>query len=94
LRERFTRDRCISVFIGLAGLALVFSPHTTGVGLWALTAAAISELATAGNMIIVKQLPFSAVQSALLLWTASVIANTVMALGFREALPSGLHHAE
>jgi drug/metabolite transporter (DMT)-like permease len=90
--ERFTKDKLTSAVLGLAGIALVFSPNTAGFGMLALTAAALSGFATAGNMILSKQIPFNATQTTLILWVTSIIANFIMVFLFRESIPTiGLH---
>jgi drug/metabolite transporter (DMT)-like permease len=90
--ERFTKDKWLSAGLSLIGLWLVFSPSMTGARWIPLGAALIAGLSTASNMVLTKKIPYNATQSTVLLWTASVIANVLMALLLREQQPVfGLH---
>lgn len=92
--ERFTKDKRLSALLGLAGLALIFSPSVSAIGWLALGAAAISGLSSAAHMVIAKKLPYNATQTTVLVWTASVIANIPMAFLLGEGLPSVALHIE
>lgn len=91
--ERLTRDKWISIALGLVGLWLVFSPTiAAGFGWLALVAALVSGLGSAANSVIAKKMPLNATQATVLLWLASVVANIPMAFVLREDMPSvGLH---
>lgn len=90
--EQFTKDKAISAILGLVGLALIFSPSVAAIGWLALGAAAASGLSGAAHMVIAKKLPYNPTQTTLLVWSASVIANVVMAFVLSEPLPAvGLH---
>jgi drug/metabolite transporter (DMT)-like permease len=92
VRERFTRDKWLSTALGLIGLWLIFAPSTSGLGWLALSAALLSGFAAAAHYVIGKQLPYNATQSTIIMWAASVIANTAMLFVLREQFPSiGLH---
>lgn len=92
--ERFTKDKRLSALLGLAGLALIFSPSVSVIGWLALGAAAISGLSSAAHMVIAKKLPYNATQTTVLVWTASVVANIPMAFLLGEHLPSINLHVE
>jgi drug/metabolite transporter (DMT)-like permease len=93
--ERLTRDKWVSIALGLVGLWLVFSPSVAaGFGLLALVAALISGLGSAANSVIAKRMPLNASQATVLLWIASVVANIPMAFVLQERLPSTGWHIE
>jgi S-adenosylmethionine uptake transporter len=92
--ERFTKDKWLSAVLGVAGLYLIFSPSIAGAGWFALSAAVLSGLSGAAISVLAKIIPYNATQSALSVWTASVIANTLMALILREQHPSIGWHAQ
>jgi drug/metabolite transporter (DMT)-like permease len=90
--ERFTKDKAISAALGVIGLALIFSPGSSKVAWLPLCLAAISGLGSAFNTVIVKKIPYNATQATVVMWVASVIANTFMAIIFREKWPAiGAH---
>jgi len=91
--ERLTRDKWLSIGLGLVGLWLVFSPTiAAGFGLLALLAALVSGLGSAANSVIAKKMPLNATAATVLLWLASVVANIPMAFLVHENIPSiGLH---
>lgn len=93
-RERFTRNKQLSAFLGLIGLALIFYPSVSVIGWLALAAAAVSGLSTAAHMVIAKKMPYNATQSTVLIWMASLIANIPMAFLFGESMPSINLHVE
>ena len=87
--ERFTKDKWLSAGLGLAGLWLVFAPSfSAGLGLFALAAAALSGVGSAAGAVIVKKLPYSAAQSTIIWWAASLIANTAVTIILGESLPA------
>lgn len=93
--ERLTRDKWISIILGLVGLWLVFSPTiAAGFGWLALVAALVSGLGAAANSVIAKKMPLNATQATVLLWAASVLANIPMAFVLRESMPSVGWHIE
>lgn len=93
-RERFTKDKLIAVALGMLGLALVFSPSIEAVGVLALTAALVSGLAAAANMVTTKKVPYSGSQSAILLWGSGIIANVPIIFLLNEHMPDVGWHAE
>lgn len=92
--ERFTRDKAISASLGIVGLGLIFSPSTGSLGWLALVAALVSGLSIGGTTVFSKQIKYNATQSTIALWTTSVIANVLMALVFRETVPTIGWYAE
>jgi len=93
-RERLTKDKGLSAFLGIIGLVLIFSPSISAIGWLALGAAAISGISTAAHMVIAKKMPYNATQSTLLVWAASVVANIPMAFLFGESVPAIGWHVE
>lgn len=91
--EQLTRDKWISIVLGLIGLWLVFSPTiAAGFGWLALVAALVSGLGSAANSVIAKKMPLNATAATVLLWLASVVANIPMAFLVHESTPAaGLH---
>ena len=83
-RERFTKDKAISAFLGIIGLALIFSPTTGHLALLALFGALVSGLSAGANTVFSKQIRYNATQSTIALWVTSVIANFVMAFILKE----------
>lgn len=87
-RERFTKDKAISAFLGIIGLALIFSPTTGHLALLALFGALVSGLSAGANTVFSKQIRYNATQSTIALWVTSVIANFFMAFILKEHYPS------
>ncbi len=85
--EHFTRDKAISAILGIAGLALIFSPNISSLGLLALGAAAVSGLSSAWNSVFAKKISYNATQSTITLWGVSLAANGIMAVFFTKAFP-------
>jgi S-adenosylmethionine uptake transporter len=93
--ERLTRDKWLSIALGLIGLWLVFLPTiAAGFGWLALIAALVSGLGSAANSVIAKKMPVNATQATVLLWAASVVANIPMAFLLRENVPQVGWHIE
>jgi drug/metabolite transporter (DMT)-like permease len=93
--ERLTRDKWISIALGLVGLWLVFSPTiVAGFGWLSLVAALVSGLGSAANSVIAKKMPLNATQATVLLWFASVLANIPMAFVLHENMPAVGWHVE
>lgn len=92
--ERFTRDKWISAILGLMGLALIFAPSDSRLAWLALFAAILSGVATSFSLVITKQMPYNATQSSVLSWTASIIANLLMAAVFTEKMPAIGQHVQ
>jgi drug/metabolite transporter (DMT)-like permease len=92
--ERFTRDKGISAALGLAGVALIFSPSVAGFGWLALVAAVVSGLSSAAHYVIAKKLPHNSAQTTIFVWTASLLANIPMAFFFHETFPPVGWHVE
>ncbi|MEK6964307.1 MAG: DMT family transporter [Nanoarchaeota archaeon] len=93
-RERITREKVISVLIGIGGLTLIFRSSVGQVGWMPLIAVVVSGLASSVYNMIAKKMPYNATQSNVLIWTASVIANTIMAFAMKEAYPAVGWHME
>ncbi|MGC1177164.1 MAG: DMT family transporter [Candidatus Saccharimonadales bacterium] len=94
IKEQFTKDKLLSACLGLAGLYFVFSPNVSSLGWLALGAASLSGLSGAINMIMAKQVSYNTTQSAIAVWTTSVIANVSMAFVFDERQPVIGWHAQ
>jgi drug/metabolite transporter (DMT)-like permease len=89
--EHLTRDKWVSACLGIIGLGLVFSPNISRFGWLALGAAVISGLGTAAHMVIAKKMPYNSIQSTILVWAASVVANLSAALLFEPRPAVGWH---
>lgn len=85
--ERFTKDKALSAALGIIGLGLIFSPTISGLGFLALFAALVSGLSSGAITVCVKQVPYKATQSALIIWVISIIANALTATALREPRP-------
>lgn len=86
--ETFTKDKALSAVLGLAGLALVFSPTTHSFGWLALSAAAISGFTVGANMVFSKKIRYNATQSTLALWSTSIVANFFMVFALHKSAPA------
>lgn len=86
--ERFTKNKALSAVLGIAGLTLIFSPSTKSIGWLALVGAFVSGLSAAAGSVFAKRIHYQATQSTIALWSASVIANFVMAGIYSKSLPS------
>ena len=86
-KERYGKDKWLSTVLGIAGLALVFSPSMHTAGMLALGAALVSGLATALDVVVSKKLPYSASQTTLIMWLVAVPANLPFIFLFGEPLP-------
>lgn len=93
-REHFTRDKAISAVLGIIGLGLIFSPTTGSLGWIALFAALVSGLSAGANTVFSKQIHYNATQSTIVLWTASVFANFLMAFILHEPHPGITWHVQ
>jgi len=90
--EHFTKDKALSVLLGIVGLGLIFSPSVGNLGWVALIAAVVSGLSAGANTVFAKQIRYNATQSTFVLWSASVASNALMAMVFSDAFPAiGLH---
>lgn len=87
-REQFTKEKAISAAIGMVGIGLIFSPATGNLEWLALFAALISGLCAGATTVFSKQIHYKATQSTIALWTASTLANFVMAIAVKESQPS------
>lgn len=85
--EKYTKDKWVSTILGIAGLFFVFSPSTKSFGFLALIAALVSGLATGLNMVINKRIRYSATQSTILTWGATIISNVPLVLILNETMP-------
>jgi len=86
-RERFTKDKAVSVVLGIVGLALIFSPNTKGIAWVAFVAAMVSGLSSAACIVFAKRIHYGATQSTSMLWFNSVIANFLMVAIFSKHYP-------
>lgn len=82
LKERLTKEKIIAGTLGIAGLALIFSPEGAGVPTLSLFAAVVSGLSGSAHMVTAKKLPYNSTQSTIFVWTASFLANIPMAFAF------------
>jgi drug/metabolite transporter (DMT)-like permease len=87
-RERYTQDKWLSTVFGIVGLWLVFSPNIQAFGLLAMVAALASGLGSGLNMVVNKKLRYSPVQTALLTWTTTVLANLPFIFILHEQIPT------
>lgn len=92
--ERFTKDKWLSAILGLLGLYLVFVPSVSSLGWLALGAAVLSGVSGAANMVMAKQISYNTTQSAIAVWTTSVIANGFMAFILGEPHPVTSWHVQ
>jgi drug/metabolite transporter (DMT)-like permease len=92
--EGYTRDKFIATVLSFVGLWLVFTPSLSSGSWLAVVAALVSGLSAGSNGACVKQLSYNATQSTLALWSASLVANTVMAVVVSEAPVSGGWHVQ
>lgn len=86
--ERFTSDKAVSAVLGIIGLALIFSPSMASLGGLALVGALVSGLSGAANAVFGKLIHYKATQSTIVLWTASVFANVLMAFLLGKSYPA------
>lgn len=93
-KERFTRDKWISVILGVIGLWLVFSPSVEGVGWLALSGALISGLVGASHSVIWKRLEYGPTQIGIIVWVIVALACFPAAFMLGEALPAAGWHIE
>ncbi len=92
--ERFTKDKMLATFLGIVGLALVFSPSMELAGWLALSAALISGLAVAFSMGATKKVEYNGSQSAILVWGTGVVVNIPLMFLLGEPLPQIGWHVE
>lgn len=85
--ERFTKNKALSALLGMIGLVLIFSPTTKSIGWLALLGALVSGISSAANNVFAKRIHYEATQSTIALWSASVVANFVMAGFYSKSLP-------
>lgn len=93
-KEKFTKDKAIATLLGLAGLALIFSPSIHGFGLLSLIAALISGLSSAANGVFVKRIHYNATQSAIILWIAGIVSNLAIVIVLNKPWPSFTWHSQ
>jgi drug/metabolite transporter (DMT)-like permease len=86
--ERFTKDKLLSAVLGIIGIALVFSPSIGAAGWLALGAALVSGTCSSVQYVIGKKLPYNSTQSIIVVWAASLVANSIMVLVLGEAIPA------
>lgn len=86
--ERYTKDKWLSTIFGIAGLWLVFTPSTKAFGVIALLAALVSGLASGLNMVVNRKIRYSALQTTILAWGATVIANIPLIFILGEPVPA------
>lgn len=94
-RERFTKQKGGSLAIGILGLLLIFVQSYAGnLQFLPLIAAMISGLAVAANTVVAKQLPYNAIQTTVVLWFTSVLANVPMIFVLNEPTPEWGYYIE
>lgn len=92
--ERLTPPKWLAAALGIIGIWLVFTPNLSDSGWLPLVAAVVSGFGIAGTIVLSKKLPYQAIQSAIALWAATVVANAPMAFIFREPIPEVGRHIE
>ncbi len=85
-RERYTKDKWLATFLGVAGVWLVFAPSISVAGWLALTLAFVSGFASGLNIVAAKQMPYNAAQTAAIVWTLGMLANLPFIFLFSEPL--------
>lgn len=86
-RERFTKDKWIATALGLTGVWLIFAPSLESAGWLALTLAFVAGgIASGLNVVVSKQMPYNASQTAAIVWTLGLIANLPFVFLFSEPL--------
>lgn len=86
-KEKYTKDKWISTFLGILGLWLIFTPNLQALGFLAMGAALLSGFASGLNMVINKKLKYSASQTAIMAWIASAIINIPFVFLLGEHIP-------
>lgn len=86
--EHLTRDKIIAALLGFIGLGLIFSPSAHSFGWLALLGAAVAGFAAAANAVFSKKIHYKSTQSAIALWSASVVANVFMAFVLHKSYPA------
>jgi drug/metabolite transporter (DMT)-like permease len=85
--ERYTKDKWLSTALGILGLWLVFTPNLKAFGFLAMGAALLSGLSSGLNMVVNKKLPYSASQTTLMTWVATVVVNIPFVFLVHEHIP-------
>jgi drug/metabolite transporter (DMT)-like permease len=85
--ERLTRDKLVSMLLGMSGLWLIFAPTAQHFGIAAIMAAIVSGLAVGLTMIVDRQLPYSAAQTTLMTWTSTLLINIPLVWLLHEQMP-------
>jgi len=86
-RERFTKDKWIATILGLGGVWLIFAPSIEPAGWLALTLALVAGGFASGlNVVVSKQMPYNAQQTAAIVWTLGMLANLPFIFVFGEHL--------
>jgi drug/metabolite transporter (DMT)-like permease len=86
--EKYTKEKIISTFLGMAGLALVFLPSAETFGFLALLAALLSGLASGFNMVINKNIKYNVTQTTIVNWSTSVVVNLPIVFILHETIPT------
>jgi drug/metabolite transporter (DMT)-like permease len=80
--------KLVSLGLGLLGLTFVYLSSVSGANVLALSAAVLSGIVTAVDIIALQRLKFSVLQAAGLSWLAVALTSFPLALLFHESLPA------
>ncbi len=86
-RERFTKDKIVATVLGILGLIIIFNPSSTHFSLFALAMGLLSGIAAALDLVVSQKLRYSADQTTILTWSASVITCIPLAFLFHDTVP-------
>ncbi len=86
--EKFTKDKLISVILGIIGISFIFGHSLSHLGWMPLSAAALSGACAAGVTFFTKIIPYKTTQTTVSLWVSAAIANTIMIFVVHERVPS------
>ncbi|MFY9227948.1 MAG: DMT family transporter [Candidatus Microsaccharimonas sp.] len=86
--ERLTKVKIISAILGFIGIGLIFIPSVTNWGWLALIAALVSGLSSASTTVFAKQIHYNSTQSTIIMWSAGLAANLLMAALFSTSFPT------
>jgi DME family drug/metabolite transporter len=93
--EKFTKNKLVSSLIGLFGLILIFIPSSSANGLnFALFGSLLSGFCIAGFMVLTKKMTYNSMQTTLMSWVISIIANFIMVFVVGESFPEMGWHVE
>lgn len=90
--ENLSSVKIGALLFSILGIFLVYYSDYSNLDFLAIFFAILSGFGTAGNIAIVKKLPYNSLQNTLVLWSTSVIANLIMSMMFKQKLPSLSNH--